>query len=42
MIETGPDLHGFGWVFSMNLHGLGILGHFENAERGGHGWAEWR
>jgi hypothetical protein len=39
-VQAGPDLNGFGSVFSVDLHGLGILGRFESVGRGGHGLAE--
>jgi hypothetical protein len=38
--RTGPDLHSFGRVPSIDLHGLGILIRLENAKHQGHSWAE--
>jgi hypothetical protein len=40
-VQTGPNLHSFGKVFDIDLHGLGVLGHFESARYRGHGQAEW-
>jgi hypothetical protein len=38
--QTGPDLHSFGQVLSINLHGLSVLVHLESARRWGHGQDE--
>jgi hypothetical protein len=40
-IQTSPDLHCFGRVSGIDLYGLGVLVHLENAGHQGHGWAEW-
>jgi hypothetical protein len=40
-VQTDLDLYGFGRVSSIDLHGLGVLGHFESVERQGHSWAMW-
>jgi hypothetical protein len=40
-VQTGPDLHGFGRVSSIDLYGLGVLIHLENARHHGHGQAGW-
>jgi hypothetical protein len=41
-VQTSPDLHGFGRVSDIDLHGLSILGRFESTGRQGHGWAKQR
>jgi hypothetical protein len=38
-VQTSPDLHGFGRVSDIDLYGLGILVHLENARCGGNGQA---
>jgi hypothetical protein len=40
-VQTGPDLHGFGRVSGIDLHGLSVLGRFESAGHRGHGRVEW-
>jgi hypothetical protein len=40
-IQVGPDLYGFGWVPSIDLHGHGVLVGLENARCQGHLWSEW-
>jgi hypothetical protein len=39
-IQTGLDLHSFGRVFSIDLHGLSILSFFESVGCRGLGWGE--
>jgi hypothetical protein len=41
-VQADPNWNGFGRVFSVDLHGLGVLGRFESAKRWGHGRAEQR
>jgi hypothetical protein len=40
-VQTGPDLHGFGRGFGIDLYGLGILVCLQKATCQGHGQAEW-
>jgi hypothetical protein len=41
-VQTGLDLHDFGGVSGIDLYGLGVLIHLENAGHQGHGRAEQR
>jgi hypothetical protein len=41
-VQAGLDLHGFSWVFSVDLQGLGILVCFESVGHQGYPWVEWR